>query len=279
METRWVQGGAGRLEVKHLAANRASTRLSGGGVGAGKGGLDVLLVHGAWSSSWYWEAHFMPFLAAQGFGVTALNLRAHGGSEGNFRWASLADYISDVRHVAETLDNPVIIGHSLGGFITQHYVNRYGARAAALLASVPHFGLWSALPRVVIGYPGALFRTLGSLNLRGVVAHTGDARSLLYARGPTQADKDPFLPALQDESIRILLDLLIQPVSKPWPAALPKLVLGGSQDRLFPPAAVTATARFHGTVAHMIPTASHMLMDDDPWQDAAERLSDWLRSL
>ena len=263
METRWLEGAAGPLQVKYLPAS----------------GPQVLLVHGAWSSSWYWEEHFMPFLAAEGFAVTALNLRAHGASAGRFRWSSLNDYIDDLRRVAEGLDDPVIVGHSLGGFITQSYVNRYGARAAALLASVPHYGAWKSLLRVAFGHPGALFRTLFSLNLRGVLAHPGDARSLLYSRGPAQTDKDALLRHRYDESFRVLLDLLVQPLTRPWPVALPKLILGAGEDRLFSPAEVRATARFHGTEAQIIPGASHMLMVDDDWPEAARLLSTWLKSL
>lgn len=263
METRWVEGRAGRIEVRHLSAN----------------GPDVLLVHGAWSSSWYWEEHFMAYLAERGFSVSALNLRAHGKSAGRFRWSSLGDYVSDVRAVAETLDDPIIVGHSLGGFITQRYVHLHGARAAALLASVPHFGAWKALWKVVSQHPGAFLRTMARLNLLEVVAREDAGRALLYSRGPDQTDKDHFLQHRYDESFRIFIDLLVQPILKPWPKDMPKFVMGAENDQLFSPADVKGTARHHRTEATFIAGASHMLMVDDQWEEAASALTNWLESL
>jgi pimeloyl-ACP methyl ester carboxylesterase len=59
--------------------------------------------------------------------VIALNLRGHGDSPVSkpLNKCTMADYVDDVRWVADTLPTtPVLIGHSMGGFIVQKYLER-----------------------------------------------------------------------------------------------------------------------------------------------------------
>ena len=54
---------------------------------------------------------------------------------------SMADYVDDVASVAEGLpSSPVVIAHSMGGFVVQHYLQSYAAPAAVLVASTPPQG-------------------------------------------------------------------------------------------------------------------------------------------
>jgi pimeloyl-ACP methyl ester carboxylesterase len=82
----------------------------------------LLFVHGAWHGAWCWDEHFLDFLADRGFRAVALSLRGHGNSPTDKRLSrcSIADYVHDVVSVAETLPTPpVVIGHSMGGFVAQ----------------------------------------------------------------------------------------------------------------------------------------------------------------
>src|SRR5262245_13015859 len=84
----------------------------------------LLFVHGAWHAAWCWE-YFLDFFAERGYLALALSLRGHGGSATpkRLRGCSLADYVDDVESVAATLPaKPVVIGHSLDGFVVQKYL-------------------------------------------------------------------------------------------------------------------------------------------------------------
>lgn len=76
-----------------------------------------LLIHGAWHGAWCWE-RLVPLLRNRGHEVAALDLPAHGLDRSGAWRASLGGYASRVRVVAEQLDQPpVLVGHSMGGFV------------------------------------------------------------------------------------------------------------------------------------------------------------------
>ena len=80
------------------------------------------------------------FFAAEGYRALALSLRGHGMSSNSKppRSCSIADYVQDVCSVAAYVSQtPVMIGHSLGGFVLQKYsgVTRRARRSAGRINS------------------------------------------------------------------------------------------------------------------------------------------------
>lgn len=263
LTTGTIAGPAGRLGLRRMEAE-------------GRKRGELLFVHGAWSSSWYWEEHFMPFFADAGFDVVALNLRGHGDSEGRLRLATINGYVDDVAAVAATLTNPVIVGHSMGGLIAQHYAVRHPVRGLALLASVPPWGAWSALWSVIRESPAKLLACTLAFDLKPIVADRDLARRLLFSREPSVRDMDHLLHYLGSESYLTFLGMLFQRVTRSLPDHVPRVVLGADRDALFPAATVRATARALKTEAHLIPQCSHMLTVEHRWRDAAEAMLAWL---
>jgi pimeloyl-ACP methyl ester carboxylesterase len=96
----------------------------------------VVLVHGGPGSydHSYFKPHFSP-LAAQAQ-VVYLDLRDHGRSRRHdpARW-SFEVCADDLRAFCDTIgiDRPVVLGHSLGGFIAMVYGARHPGHAAALI--------------------------------------------------------------------------------------------------------------------------------------------------
>jgi pimeloyl-ACP methyl ester carboxylesterase len=85
----------------------------------------ILFVHGGQHATCCWDEHLLDFFAAKGYRAVAVSFRGHGKSPSSKpqRACSIADYVEDVRLVAETLpQTPVVIGHSLGGFVVQNYL-------------------------------------------------------------------------------------------------------------------------------------------------------------
>ena len=98
----------------------------------------VLLIHGMFGGAWYWEA-YQAFLARHGYESHAINLRGHHGSRPvpDIGKVSLHDYVDDALELARSLNNPIVIGHSIGGLIAQKVAEAGACRALVLLASTP----------------------------------------------------------------------------------------------------------------------------------------------
>ncbi len=142
----------------------------------------LLFVHGAFAGGWMWTDTFMPYLAQAGYPCHALSLRGHGGSDGHehIDWLSIADYVDDVVAVIDWLgDAPVLIGHSMGGFVIQKYLERHTVPGVALLCSVPPQGLIAAQFHMLFQKPH-LFMDLNSI-MGGDHADSQTLREALFA--------------------------------------------------------------------------------------------------
>lgn len=94
----------------------------------------LVLLHGGAAHAHWWD-HLAPLLAQQ-YHVIALDLRGHGDSG----WVvppayEIEDYVSDLESAfaALHLDFPVLLGHSLGGFIALTYATRHAASLRGLI--------------------------------------------------------------------------------------------------------------------------------------------------
>jgi pimeloyl-ACP methyl ester carboxylesterase len=119
-------------------------------------------VHGANHAAWCWDEHFLDFFADKGYRALAVNLRGHGGSPTPkpLRKCSIADYVDDVASVAGTLERrPVIIGHSIGGFVVQKFLESHDAPAGVLVASFPPGGSAGASLRRMKRHPWLSIRS------------------------------------------------------------------------------------------------------------------------
>jgi len=98
----------------------------------------IVLVHGSWGSSAMWMG-YTQFLASKGWDVYALDLRGHGKSKGKVAGATMGDYADDIAQVVaeNRLENPVVIGHSMGGLVALMYVAEHGAKAIVAIDPSP----------------------------------------------------------------------------------------------------------------------------------------------
>jgi pimeloyl-ACP methyl ester carboxylesterase len=222
----------------------------------------------------------MPYFAEKGYSCHALSLRGHGGSPGALAWATLGDYIEDVSSCAARFDKlPIMIGHSMGGLIVQHYLATHPVAAAVLLASVPPSGLASSVMHMSMFSPEVLWQ-LGLLQSLGPAAVTPEIihRAFFSDQTPTEAVRQ-LMPKLQGESNRVSADLMCpdQPKQVSGLPPSPALVLGGDADAFLPTSAFRETATFLRADLKILQGAPHGLMLDDAWwQPSADTIIDWL---
>lgn len=239
----------------------------------------LVFVHGAWHGAWCWEEHFLDYFAERGWPAYAFDLRGHGLSPGSdeLRSASIADYVEDLASVVATLDRPpVLIGHSMGGLIVQRYLESHTVPAAVLMAAVPPRGAWRATFRTARRHPIAFAKANVTLNLGPIVGTPALARDLLFSRTTDPAFTKAHPPRLQDESYKAYVGMLLR-----WPrpdrVVSPVLVLGGSDDQVFHPSEVAATAAAYRTSADIFPAMGHDMMLEPDWSHVADRIETWLR--
>ena len=186
----------------------------------------------------------MPGLAALGHHCLALSLRGHGASEGSIRGSSIRDYVEDVKAISGSLERPpVIVGHSMGGFVTQHYLAAGNPAAGVVLVSpVPRKGAWGATFKVARRHPWRFTKANLTLDVGTVVETTAAARDFLVSRSLPPEFIEPYMPRLERASYRVYLDLLL---NRPKLAGVevPALVVGGSDDGFFTTGEWEDTAR------------------------------------
>jgi pimeloyl-ACP methyl ester carboxylesterase len=91
----------------------------------------LLFIHGAYAAAWCWEDHFLPFFAEAGYAAHALSLSGPRRLAG----AQAPRQLFDRRLRARRRDDgrrlpapPVLIGHSMGGFVVQKYLEDHTSR-------------------------------------------------------------------------------------------------------------------------------------------------------
>lgn len=242
----------------------------------------LLFVHGAWHAAWCWDVHFLDYFAQHGFTAHAISLRGHGNSEGhsNLRWIRIADYVEDVTKTIRLLPRPpVLIGHSMGGFVVQKYLENAIAPAAVLLASMPPAGVLATSLRIAKRQPVAFAKVNLTLSLYPIVATSQLAREAFFSEDLAEEQLQTYAKRLQNESYLAYLDTLIFNLPKPRRVKTPVLVLGGARDNMFSTGEVEATARAYNTQPEIFADMPHDMMLEPGWQTVAERILTWLKEL
>lgn len=260
---------------RRLARASADVAFADQGVGQ----PTVVLTHGAGVDHSMFEAQAAS-LAQRGVRVIVWDMRGHGQSTINagVRFTSV-DALEDLGALlAECgVDEPILVGHSLGGNLVQAFVQKHPERVGGViildsawnagpLSRLERFALRLAAPLLGLIPEGALPRLMAraSAESADAIART----EAVFARMP----KRRFLDVWAATTSFITPDPAYR---SPVPIALVR----GERDRTGNIA--TATARWAATemiVEHVIPDAGHMVTWDAP--EAVSRvileiLEDW----
>lgn len=242
--------------------------------------IPLLFIHGGWHGAWCWDDGFLDFFANNGFRAVAVNLRGHGASTLSkpLNRCSIADYVEDVGTAAQMLGGePVLIGHSMGGFVVQQYLQSHRARAAVLMASMPtHAARRAAVAvRIMRRHPLVTLRAYTVGGAADLVNTPRLAREHFFCTHTLESVVHSCAQRLQAESSRAG-GLFVR--SRPTRATTPLLVLGGEDDGAVTPSDVQATARAYGVQAEFFPDMGHNMMQEPGWAGVAQRIDAWLHT-
>ena len=195
----------------------------------------LLFVHGAWHGAWCWDEHFLGFFAEHGFASYALDLRGRGdnGAGTSLKRVRIRDFVDDVAAAVELLPSPpILVGHSLGGFVVQKYLETASAPLAFLLASVPPWGGRSIFFRSLLRDP--LSAILGNLTLSlfPPVSTPHKAKAVLFSPSMCESEAARHQARLQDEALLAYLESLFVVRVRPERVSTPIVVLGGADDAM-----------------------------------------------
>ncbi|WP_144548144.1 alpha/beta fold hydrolase [Bacillus sp. X1(2014)] len=111
------------MEIKKLKANDSSMAYIDSGEGK-----PIVLLHGFCGSSSYWE-FVIPTLSAD-YRVIALDLPGHGQSDPLQGSSTIENLADQVKNLLDALNLPEVtmFGHSLGGYITLAFAEKYGGQ-------------------------------------------------------------------------------------------------------------------------------------------------------
>ncbi|MEE3044767.1 MAG: alpha/beta hydrolase [Pseudomonadota bacterium] len=241
----------------------------------------LVFVHGAFTGAWCWNEHFLNWFADKGFESVSFSLRGHGGSGGRQlrSLASIDDYVEDLEEVVDTLgQTPVLIGHSMGGYIIQKYLEQHTAEAAILMASVPPEGLLASNAMMAMAQPDLYFQMAW---LQAIGPHTFLRERLGRAMlSPDIAEDEGmiYFGRLETESQRALLDMMgANPIFLTADDAPAMLVIGAHDDEIIQSELIHHTARKYHADYALVDDIHHAMMLDKNWEKVAETMLEWLQ--
>ncbi|MCH7789486.1 MAG: alpha/beta hydrolase [Acidobacteria bacterium] len=240
-------------------------------------GPPLVLVHGYTGDVSEWENQIEEF--AGEFRVLVLDNRGHGQSEAP---ADIEAYTVELM-VEDTLaviavagfEKYHLVGHSMGGYLVQRYLETHDVPAAILLAAVPPRGAIGVALRTLRAHPTAMLKTVFQLRLWPLVATPELTRDILMRSDSTDEEAQQLQARLQDDSFRAFLGMITRPVKKPKTSP-PVLVMGAEQDRVVSPKEVQATAERYDTEAVMMPAMAHDMILDPEWQSIVDTMTAWI---
>jgi pimeloyl-ACP methyl ester carboxylesterase len=233
----------------------------------------ILFVHGAWHGAWCWDEFFLNYFAAHGFEAHALSLRAHGASEGRAQLhrCRIRHYVEDIAAVAASLpSDPILVGHSMGGFVVQKFLETHASPAAFLLASIPPRGARSIYARLARNRPLDVLRANATLSLLPFISDPDRAQRLLFSAGMPREDVVRCHRLLEDESMLGALDCLALERVDSKKVRAPIHVMGAADDAIVADCEVEATASAYGTKALVFDNVAHDMMLDPNWKSVAD---------
>lgn len=243
----------------------------------------IVLLHGVCFGAWYWQHNWQPWFTQAGYDVISMSYRNHGSSSkrGSLRWRRIHEYVADVHQVVSGCNGPVyLIGHSMGGFVAQHYLQRYGKQhviKAVLLCTVPHSGIIGATLQIARRHPLAFAKALATLSFRPVFNNPQRLRQLLFSSQVPESLVAETLARIQDESFLAYLDMLVCNLPGLPRHQVPLLYVAAKDDFLIATAALKkAAARSKATLLEC--PGAHNLHMEAGWEPVAAAVLQFLEA-
>lgn len=238
----------------------------------------IVMQHGMWHGAWCWR-DWQALLAEWGWESHAHSLPGHAGSpiQRPIRWCTLGYYLKFLKAEVDRMSRkPILVGHSMGGALTQWYLKeRDDLPAAVLVASWLSHSMINPILQSVVRDPWGSFLCMLHLTTAPLIRTPFRAAQMFIHEGATLSPEQ-LHQQLGPESAWVLLQynpLLWQPAQK---LKTPMLWLGGAADTLIRESAESQSARHYGAEYVCVPAAGHNVMMEKGFREAAKQVHEWL---
>lgn len=241
----------------------------------------VLFIHGISCGAWIWQEYFLDWFKDNGFNPYALSLRNHGDSKKTLftHQTTLEDYISDVEASIDYIrkiskKDPLIVGHSMGGFLAQKVALRQRIKGLVLLCSAPPQGLIPLMLDVMQVIPSPFDFVKTSAYLAGFIHNLPrKLRGIFLATDVPKEDiiryDDLIHPELDSYTAFLQMNLGVAELLFKKPD-VPVVVIGATKDKIVPKNTVELTALTYGVKPIWLEDLGHCVMLETTWLEAAE---------
>ncbi|GAM97154.1 hydrolase, alpha/beta hydrolase fold family [alpha proteobacterium U9-1i] len=247
----------------------------------------VVFVHGAFCGGWAFDAFREPFEAA-GFETHAPNLPHHerGADLEELAKAGVKEYAHAIGHYLRGLRAPpVLVGHSLGGLVSQIVATHIDVQGLVLLApSAP----WGVMPTTLEEHGNQFGLTLlGDYWRRPIPPDYRVARSNTLDRLERDEARRTFARFVPEsgravrEAMQWWLDHAMSAQAPVYKISAPVLAIGGGKDRVNPASTVRRIVnRFPTGQAHFheFPEMSHWLIGEPEANQVSDLVLAWMQA-
>lgn len=238
----------------------------------------IVMQHGMWHGAWCWQG-WQELLAEWGWESHAHSLPGHAGSptQRPIRWCTLGYYLEFLKaEIDRQPHKPVLMGHSMGGALTQWYLKRRDdLPAAVLVAPWQSHSMMIPILRTITRDPAGFGLCTLNLTTAPLVRNPFRVAQMFISEGAALSPQELY-ERLGPESLWVLLQY--NPLQ--WRPAqqikTPLLWLAGAADTLIPEAGEAQSARHYGATYMVVPEAGHNVMMEKSWRETAVTIHNWL---
>jgi pimeloyl-ACP methyl ester carboxylesterase len=241
----------------------------------------IVMQHGMWHGAWCWQL-WQELFAGWGWETHAHSLPGHAGSvvQRPIARCTLDYYLAFLKEEVERLPRrPVLMGHSMGGALTQWYLKYVGddLPAAVLVAPwVSHSMFQAALWKLIAFDPvGVLLMTLSwdATPMR----RDAPGSAVRFLVGPQAAvPLQELQPRLGPESVMVMYQHNPPFWYPPEHVRTPMLWIAGEDDPLLVEPAERRSAAHYRADYVVAARARHNVMMEHNYRQTAETIHAWL---
>ena len=270
--------------ASELPAHAMGRQLNGS---AYKVAETIFMTHGMWCGGWIWE-NYINYFEKLGYRCVAPTLPFHDVDPKNppppgLGTATLLDYADFLEKEINKLDQkPILMGHSMGGLLTQILASRGLGKAAVLLTSASPAGIFALKPSVIKSFSEGL--TTWAFWRKPFRPSFEKAVYAMLHLMP-ENERREYYSKMVYESGRASFEIGFWTLDRSGAArvderkvTIPVLLVAGGEDRVVPAAIVKKIAAKYKKVSTYkeFPNHAHSVLGQPGWEEVAEYCHEWL---
>lgn len=250
----------------------------------------IVLIHGMFGGSWHWD-NFRSFFEKRGFQCYTPILRHHDidpkdTPDPSLGTTSLFDYANDLEEYIRNLDEkPILIGHSMGGLLSQILGARGLASGLVLLTPASPSGV-NALKYSVVKSFWSILTKWGFWRDSHRISFKAAVYSMMHLL--PEIDQKSSYEKFVYESGRAAFEIGFWYLDPKGAAKVdetkvtcPVLVVSGAHDRITPASVVRKVAKKYQSVSTYkeFENHAHWVIGEPGWEKIADFVSVWINQV